>query len=537
MSRTLTRVGIALLVCSAGALRAAEPKSTAAPIYDPAEVQALADLIDQRIGEVWKRENVVPATAADDLQFLRRVSLDVGGRIPAVSEVRAYLADQSPEKRRAVVDRLLDSPAYVVHFTSVWRAVMLPEADADLQLRFLLPNFEAWLRQRLIDGVAYDELVRELLTIPLTATGPNPQSRELTPIAYYQAKQLKAENLAAGTARTFLGVRIECAQCHDHPFDHWKREEFWSYASFFAGVERPAGPEGQVMPGMEDAGKHSLKIPGSEKIVQAAFLGGAEPKWEANSNSRKVLADWLTADENPYFARAAVNRLWSQFFGTGLVDPVDDFCDQNRPSHPELLDELARSFVAHRYDVKFMIRAITSSRAYQLSSIQNDRSQQDPHRFARMPLRGLTPAQLFDSLAQATGYYERFENRNPLVIADNTPRAEFLESFGQQDGSGATERATTILQALVMMNGRFVSEATSIDKSATLTALNEFPLMTTRDRLETIYLAALCRQPTTDELDKMTKYVDGGGPTKDSKRALGDVFWALLNASEFLFNH
>jgi hypothetical protein len=522
-------MALLLSLAGANASSAAEPRTTAAP---------RSDLIDRRIGLVWQREKVTPATTADDLQFLRRVSLDVGGRIPAVSEVRAFLADKSPEKRRAVVDRLLDSPAYVVHFTSVWRAVMLPEADADLQLRFLLPNFEAWLRQRLIDGVGYDELVRELLTIPIASVGPNPQqSRELTPIAYYQAKQLKPENLAAGTARTFLGVRIECEQSHDHPFDHWKREEFWSYASFFAGVEGSGGGDGAFMAAKEEAGRHSLKIPGLETVVQAAYLGGKQPEWKPDSNARRVLADWITADENPFFARAAVNRLWAEFFGTGIVDPVDDFCDQNQPSHPELLDELARSFVAHRYDVKFMIRAITASKAYQLNSIQNDRSQQDPHRFARMPLRGLTPAQLFDSLAQATGYYERFENRNPLVIADNTPRAEFLESFGQRDGSGATERATTILQALVMMNGRFVSEATSLDKSATLTALNEFPLMTTRDRLETIYLAALCREPSKDELELMTKYVDGGGPTKDPKRALGDVFWALLNSSEFLFNH
>ncbi|MGH7130214.1 MAG: DUF1553 domain-containing protein, partial [Planctomycetaceae bacterium] len=336
------------------------------------------------------------------------------------------------------------------------------------QARFLVPGFESWLRQQLIENKPYDEMVREILTVPLDGNRNNFYIRagEASPLAFYQAKQIKPENLAAATSRMFLGIRIECAQCHNHPFDSWTREQFWSYAAFFAGIERGEG-EGILGRVRELFDRRELAIPDTDTVVQAAYLDGREPQWRYRVGPRKTLADWMTSEENPYFARAAVNRVWGHFFGRGLVDPVDDFGGGNHPSHPELLDELAAEFAAHDFDLKFLIRAITASEAYQLTSRQTHESQEYPELFARMQVQGLTAEQIFLSLGRATGYYEPYQSRNPFAFNAGTPRAEFLETFEDESGS-PLDRQTTILQALAMMNGQFISQATSLGESNTL---------------------------------------------------------------------
>lgn len=550
-SATLRRLGWCLMgllfLCGTGhGVRAAvetEPRQSAEESQSDLDAaQRLAQQIDRELARRWAAEKVAPALPADDAEFLRRVYLDIAGKIPPVSVTRAFLADDSPGKRQAVVAELLESPVYIAHFTNVWRAAMLPEVDADFQIRFLRPGFEAWLRRKLTDNVSYADIVREILTTPLAprtpapASGPPPRN-EPAPLAFYQAKQLKPENLAGGTARVFLGVRIECAQCHNHPFDNWKREQFWSFAAFFAGIERQdQTDESPLRVIRELLEKRELSIPGTSDVVRATFLDGSRPSEKAGAKTRQTLADWLTARDNPWFAKAAVNRLWAHFFGRGLVDPVDDFSPTNAPSHPELLDELARQFAAHDFDLKWLIRAITASQAYQLTGAVTHASQEDPRLFARMAVKGLTTEQLFDSLAQTTGYYDIQSIQNPVAIGDNSRRAEFLEMFANESDS-PTERQTTILQALTLMNGQFISEATGLEKSATVSALINFPLLSTADRVEALYLAALCRKPRVSELERLVKYVDEGGPTKDPSRALCDVFWAMLNSSEFLFNH
>ena len=256
---------------------------------------------------------------------------------------------------------------------------------------------------------------------------------------------MKAENLAASTTRLLLGVKLECAQCHDHPHDHWKRKQFWEYAAFFSGLR--AEMQGDFLTTVrENPESRSLKVPGTECVVFARFLDGSEPRWNAETRARTVLAQWLTDAKNPYFARAAVNRLWAQFFGIGLIEPVDEVSDANPPSHPELLDELARQFVAHKFDIKFIIRAITNSQTYQRSSARTDPSRNDPRLFACMAVKGLSPEQFFDSLAEATGFWEesRLATR-PGGQLLNSPRAQFLARFSSQDKP--TERQTSILQA------------------------------------------------------------------------------------------
>jgi hypothetical protein len=228
--------------------------------------------------------------------------------------------------------------------------------------------------------------------------------------------------------------------------------------------------------------------------------------------------------------------MWEHFFGIGLVDPVDDFTGENLPSHPELLAELARQFIAHDYDLKYLIRVLTATKAYQLTSAVSHNTQQNPRLFARMAVKALTPEQLFDSLAQATGYYELNRAQVFDPFAANSVRSEFLEAFANSTDS-RTEQQTTILQALALMNGQFIADATSLEKSTTLAAVADFPLMTTPERVEALYLATLVRPPRPAELERMVQYVEAGGPAKDSKRALGDLLWALLNSSEFLLNH
>lgn len=510
-------------------VKAAEPAVTAT-----AERQVV-ERINQRIRERWEQEKVVPTSRADDAEFLRRVYLDLAGQIPPVSEVRRFLDDTSPDKRATLVKKLLESPRYIVHFSNVWRAELLPEVSAEPQLQFLMPSFEAWLKDQLIDNDSYADLARKLVTFKIEGMARQnafEAGGTVSPVAFYQAKEGKPENLASGTARVFLGVRIECAQCHNHPFDSWKQEQFWSFAAFYAGVSRQQ--MGDVGGPLSDLpSRRKLEIPGKKTRteVEARYLDGTEPTWESNERSREKLANWLTARENPYFAKAAVNRIWGRLFGVGIVDPVDDFSDANPPSHPELLDELATAFIDSGYDLKFLLRVLTATEAYQLTSSVTDVSQEPPQQFARMSLKGLSPEQLFDSVAEATGHFERNRRDQAFVINDDRPRTEFLEAFNNETDP-LTERPTTILQALAMMNGRFVTDTLNPEKGL-LAAVINFPDMKNEERIETIYLAALGRKPKPTELPKLLAHCEG----RKLSVALGDIFWAVLNSSEFLLNH
>ncbi len=411
----LALLGLAVL---AGPLAAA-PARTDTP---RAETADLAFRIDQLIEAGCKANKVQPAPLADDAEFLRRVYLDLTGRIPPVSEVHRFLKSKDPDKRRVLIDELLAGPNYVNHFATVWRQAIVPPSN-NQQQQFFASQVEQWLRRKLRDDVPYKQWAQELLTAGAPVQVQNP--RQLNPLLaaeqqaaliYLQVNEYKPENLAASTSRLFLGVKLECAQCHDHPFARWSRKQFWELAAFFTEVQqnqgrRGAGGQAQPMRG-PTPGKREITIPGTDKVVQARFLDGKDPRLAADPSSRRVLADWVTSDANPYFARAVVNRWWAYFFGVGIVDPVDELeNDDNPASHPELLDELARAFVQKGYDHKFLIRAITSSKTYQRTS--RSRSAGDDGRtFARMSLRGLSAEQLFDSLCSATGYRDGQQSMN-----------------------------------------------------------------------------------------------------------------------------
>ena len=510
--------------------------------FEPKSVVETAAEIDRLFSEAWTAGHVEPAPPATDEEFVRRLYLDLAGRIPATSETRAFLASTSPEKRSELVEELLDGPAFVRHFTIIWRNALIPQAFNEIGTRSLVPGFEAWLWKHFSEETPYDQIVRELITTPIDF-GANQQGllqSANSPSAFFIVRQLQPESLATGTSRAFLGVRLDCAQCHDHPFDKWKRDQFWNMAAFYSGFQREGveNPEtlAMVMNPKENLTAHSIRVPSTGNVVPAKFLTGTEPEWTDNAVPRKILADWVTARDNPWFARMAVNRLWAQFSGQGIVQPVDDFSDNNPPSHPEVLNLLAEQFIAHNYDLKFVVRTITSSRVYQTTSRQTHASQADPTNFARGALRGLTPEQFFDSLAEAVGYYQPYRTDNPFVIDSDTPRGRFLELF-RDDTESPLMKETTILQALAMMNGEFIDNATTLEKSLTLRAVADFPLMTSDEKIDTLFIAALSRRPTDSERTAIGKILTDAGTATDSTDALADVFWALLNSSEFLLNH
>lgn len=541
---------LVLLTCvaPAGAQQSAAARDPAA-----VNVKSLAEKIDRHIANRWTEARVTPAPPADDAEFLRRVYLDLAGRIPSVAEARAFLADTRRDKRARLVEQLLAGPGYVTHFTNVWRALLIPEANNNFLVRLQQGGFEGWVKKQVARNAGYDQMVRDLLTAPVGGQGGIGAlalfNTDSSPLAFYSAKEFKAENLAAGTARVFLGVSVECAQCHHHPFADWKREQFWSFAAFFSGI-RSQQLMDFLLPAAEEPNKRELAIPGTDKVVQARFLDDTQPAWKPKTGTRATLAEWVTSPSNPYFARAAVNRLWAYFLGTGLIEPVDEMVGTtSTPSHPELLDVLAKEFAAQKFDVKFLIRAITSTRAYQLSSAATHKSQDDSTLLARMPLRGLTAEQLFDSVAMATGYRDSGGGDDLLsgILGGNrSARSEFLTKFAPSER--ATEAQTSILQALTFMNGKVIADATSLRRSETLAAVVDAPFPTTPERVEALYLATLSRTPNKNELDRAVRFVQdavkdaSAGSDANAQRAaygnvLADVFWALLNSAEFRLNH
>ena len=295
--------------------------------------------------------------------------------------------------------------------------------------------------------------------------------------------------------------------------------------------------DGALVPAADASHRHDIKMPNSDKVIQARFLDGKKPVWKKDVPTRVALAEWMTAPDNPYFARAAVNRVWAHLFGVGIIDPPDDLREDNPPSHPELLDALAKAFVEHHYDLQYLIRAITASKTYQRTSAV-DGPADDPRLFTRMSVKGLTAEQLYDSLAVATGFADESgadEGANGAFFAGG-PRAEFLAKFNNV-ADRRTETQTSILQALSLMNGRITADATHVTRSRTLAGIIDSPFMSERQKLDALYLSALGRPMRDDEAERLVAYVKKGGPDGDGRKALADVFWVLLNSSEFIFNH
>jgi hypothetical protein len=487
---------------------------------------ALADKIDQYIEARWKDRRIQPAPLSDDSEFLRRAYLDLNGRIPGLGLARDFPQMGYSHKRRELLRQLVKQPRFAQQLAVVWRNILLPplgNTAAVFDPNFFA-NFDRWLRDELSRPLArFDRIARQLVSGPSRANDPGN--------VFYLVNEYRTENLAASTSRLFLGVKLECAQCHDHPFAKWSRKQFWEYAAFFGGVNRRS-PDG--------AGGREISIPNTNKKAQARFPDGTEPKFVDRVDSRALLLDWMTAPENPFFARAAVNRMWEHYFGTGLIDPLDEGSDDNPPSHPELLDELAREFAAHQFDLRFLSLALTASRTYQRSSAMTDKSQVNPRLFARAVVRGLTPQQVLDSMLQAGSHGPDRLNQgvgvDPFGRPTRSLRGSFMDRFPYQ--AKKSEASTSILQALFLMNSEVMEVMIDADPGGNLAWLmSGAGKVSTGRRVEQLFLLTLSRPPTAEERARFVAYLDKGGPSGDARKAVSDVFWALLNCSEFALNH
>ncbi len=501
---------------------------------DAAEPKILAHVIDSRLQARFDAEQLTPASRADDAEFFRRLNIDLVGSIPTAVAAQDFIRDTNENKRAITIDRLLESPEHADHFANVWRALLLPEAETDRQIRYFLPGFERWLRQRREENVGFDVIVRDLLTVPITGTEERPQHvltnlQAANPMAFIAAKEADPGKLAATSTRLFLGVRLECAQCHNHPFDQWTQEQFWNQAAFFAGIQRKG--RGPFAPVFESPETQSIALMNdASNIVPAVFLDGHAPELHKHAIPRLALAEWITSSENPYFPGATVNRVWGQLMGYGIVNPVDDFGDSNPPSHPELLNDLALAFTASGYNLTELYRSICRTEAYQRTSQQTDPLQSEPSLFAKMAIKPMSGEQFYDSLTQAIQHEAPVESQK-LTRNEDPMRRRFLDTFGQQGDQSNPD--TSVLQALTLMNGSLIGEATNAESGEFIQALCAKP---SGSNLDSLYLATLSRLPTDEEKTNLDAYVSETTEPEYAQH-LGDVFWMLLNSAEFRWNH
>jgi Protein of unknown function (DUF1553)/Protein of unknown function (DUF1549) len=516
-----------------------------APSYNRDAVKALSQRIDQHLAKVWKKAGVTPAEKADDHVFFRRLNLDLVGRIPDLIQLGDFVdpTNDSPTKRWDAVDRFLDDPDHAEHFANVWRSLILGN-QTNQQFQFLLPQFELWLRDRVEGNVTLDKMVLQLLTSsqqgnqPIQFPGGNGQLRG-SPQLFFQVNENKAENLAGHISRAFLGVKIECAQCHKHPFASWKQEQFWEFAAFYSnnqGIRKGQQPVKGITAGRE------IQIPNTDKVVKSKFLTGVAPtenEWKAGS-SRTVVANWVISRENPYFAKAMADHLWTYLMGVSLLEPIMEPSDDSPITHDELLADLAKALMENDFDAKFLIRAIVHSDAYQRSSRSAKLAEKEDYQlFVRMPIRVLSAEQIFDSIEVAA--HKKRDRRNDRQMNNQffpgqmqTPRAQFMTKFANQDRRH--EPQTSILQSLFLMNGKFMGDLVRYENNADLQTLAT-QNTSHAQRVKSLYMWVLSRPPRQDETDRLVRYLRERESPGEIGAAVSDIYWALLNSSEFLLNH
>jgi hypothetical protein len=496
--------------------------------------QGMAHRVDELLAQRWVEAKLEPAQTAGDAEFMRRAYLDLTGVIPRAGEVRQFLADSRPDKREQLVDHLLASPRYATHMATTWRNRIIPQ-DPDPSRAREAAALQKWLRTRFAKNLRYDNLVGGLL---LTNGGD-----ELGPALYFQTQDVAPEKIAASAAELFLGVKLQCAQCHDHPFADWSQQDFWSFAAFFARVK---SPQNRGMPMMAyklvDAESGEVHLPNSTEAVPPKYPRGDAVAADEGASRRAQLVFWLTSRDNRYFSRAAVNWAWSHLFGRGLVASLDNIDGASPPANAKLLDELADYFVDSGFDLQALWRALATTKAYQLSSRAADDPKSDPEVFASMLPKPLTPEQLYDSfvlLAPDANAGDEAMTLAPPQSADGLQedpnRAAFVRRMRPPPGEATEFRAGT-LQALMLMNGKTASGVTSPERSSVLGAL-EAPFMSDAERVESLFLATLSRSPDDDEGSLFLESLAECQSPSDRQRALSDMFWALLNSTEFAFNH
>jgi hypothetical protein len=486
--------------------------------------------IDRLIDAKLQRLKIQPAPAVDDAGFLRRVSLDLTGQLPSPQEVRAFLADAARNKRAATIDKLIGSPAFVDHWTLKW-ADLLQNNRKYLGEKGAY-EFREWIREAFEQNRPYDRMVREMLT----ASGSSYE----TPAANFYRVTHDPKPTMEKTTQVFLGVRMVCTQCHDHPFERWTQNQYYEMSAFFSALGvRPGYEVGEEIV-YDQRRDFDMKHPKDGRVMNPKFIlpGAAPPPTDPRSR-RIAYAQWLTARENPYFAKSTVNRVWSYFFGRGIIDPVDDIRASNPPSNPALLDALTKDFLDHNFDLRQLMRTIANSRTYQAGIATNEWNEKDGENFSHALPRRLSAEELMDALAEATGVRPEFPEAPPDTNAEQVAdphvgKDGFLDLFGRppRESSCECERRTdlSLPQALNLVNGRTISDAVADGKGRIAKAvLGGRP---GRELVEDLYLATMSRPPTAAELNLGLKYLEGG--TGRAARAQ-DLLWALVNSKPFLY--
>lgn len=509
--------------------------SASVPLGAPVEnLPPSKNFVDELVFANLKELGIPPSPVCDDSTFLRRVTLDIGGRLPTDEEAKAFLASTAPDKRDQVIEELLRGPDYADFFANKWTALLKNRRDdaSDIVSNFA---FYAWVRDSLLANKRYDQFVRELLGSTGTVIG-NP------PVAWYKRVKEPKEQIE-DVAQLFLGVRMQCAQCHHHPFERWSQDDYYSLVAFFTQVGRkPSGVRG------EDLIFHKRGIATATNIktgiaLKPAALGDAIPPIAPDEDPRLKLADWMGTSTNPFFAKALVNRYWKHFFQRGLIEPEDDIRDSNPPTNPELLAALEKHFIASGFDLKELVRTITRSNAYQLSAIPNQHNVVDRQNYSRYYPRRLQAEVMLDAIDRVAGTQTDFANLPPgtraVALPDNSynRQSPFLRVFGRPEGESVCEcervQSPSLAQSLHLMNaGDIKAKLANPNGRAERLAKDTRP---PEERIKELYLATFAREPRPDELKTALNYLAEPGTAANAN--FQDLIWALINTKEFLFNH
>ena len=486
--------------------------------------------IDEAVYAKLMKLRLTPSGTCDDATFLRRAFLDITGELPAANEVEKFLADADVGKRERLVDELLNRKEFAELWVMKWAELLeIRSHDNTVYPKAALVYYE-WLRNQMLAGVPLDKMVRSLLT----ASG----STLRDPAANYYQMEPDPQKLAENTAQVFLGMRIQCAQCHNHPFDRWTLNDYYGFGAFFAQIGRKSGddPREMVIFNKNDG---EVKHPVTGAVMRPKFLGGDVPEIKPGESRRDVLARWLTSPQNPYFARNIANIVWAHFIGRGIIQPVDDVRISNPASNSELLDALAAKLVDYQYDFKKLVRDICASRTYQLDTRPNDTNVSDERNFAKAAIRRIRAEVLLDCISEVTETQNKFpglpRGAKAVEIPDGSTADYFLTTFGRASRASVCSCEVKVdpnlSQALHLLNGDTVQN--KIEQGGVVKSLlkrGETPDQVVAD----LYLRCLGRQPTTNETAKLEGFFK-----KDAvaEPVLNDVFWSLLNAKEFVFNH
>ena len=491
--------------------------------------------IDTHVHEKLHRLRIVPSELASDRVFVRRVFLDIIGLLPTADEVTTFVADTNPKKRETLIDSLLERKEFTEIWVMKWAELLQIRKTGnntrDVTYKSALLWYE-WLRTQIAANRPFNEIIRELLS----ATGG---SYDNPPTNFFKAER-DVKKLTENVAQVFMGTRIQCAQCHNHPFDRWTMDDYYGFASFFTQVKRKRGedPTEQII----FDGGGGIKNPVTNQNAKPTFLGGGLAKIPKGHTRRKAVADWLTAPGNPWFARNVSNIIWSHFLGIGIVDPVDDVRISNPATNPELLAALGEKFTGYNFDMKKLVRDICNSRTYQLSTQTNATNASDTTNFSHGRIRRLRAEVLLDTLAQVTETPNKFRGlplgSRAVNIADGNTSTYFLTTFGRATRktvcSCEVKMEPNLSQALHLINGDAVHNR--IKRGSIIPNLLK-EKKTPEEIVKTLYLRTLSREPTDVELSKLNHTLAEAKNPNETRMILEDIFWALLNSKEYLFNH